>query len=43
MQAEGSLSRGTPGRVASSPDKAGTDQHRQMVSVPSEYSPFVPK
>ncbi len=31
FEAEGSLTRGTPGRVASSPDNDGTCQHRQMV------------
>ncbi len=33
VEAEGSLNPGTRGRVASSPDKAGTGQHRQMVRV----------
>ena len=32
-EAEDSLNRGTPGRVDSSPDKAGTCQHCQMVRV----------
>ena len=32
-EAEGSLIRGTPGRAGSSPDNAGTGQHRQMVRV----------
>jgi len=33
VEAEGSLIRETPGRVASSPDNAGTHQHCQMVWV----------
>ncbi len=33
VEAEGSLIRGTPGRAASSPDKAGTCENRQMVRV----------
>src|ERR1019366_542133 len=33
VEAGGSLTLGTQGKVASSPDKAGTGQHRQMVWV----------
>ena len=32
-EAGGNLIRGTPGRVASSPDNDGTDQHDRMVWV----------
>jgi hypothetical protein len=31
IEAEGSLTRGSPGRAGSSPDKAGTDRHCQTV------------
>ena len=33
MKSEGSLIRGTPGKVASGPDDSGTCQHCQMVWV----------
>ena len=33
VEAEGSLTWAVPGRVGSSPDKAGTCQHCQMVRV----------
>ena len=33
LEAEGSLTRGTPGRVESSPDNDGMDQYCQMIQA----------